>query len=115
MSYFFFNDTATTEIYTLSLHDALPISEEGELRPQLLDRFGLSVEVRTPEDLPTRVEVVRRRDAFERDPEGFGAAWAKEEAATRRRIEGARLCISTVAVPDTALEAAARLCMAARK
>ena len=42
--------------------------EEGELRPQLLDRFGLSVEVVTPGDLPTRIEVVRRRDAFERDP-----------------------------------------------
>ena len=40
--------------------------EEGELRPQLLDRFGLSVEVRTPQDLPSRIEVVRRRDAFER-------------------------------------------------
>ena len=36
--------------------------EEGELRPQLLDRFGLSVEVRTPDDLPSRIEVVRRRD-----------------------------------------------------
>ena len=45
--------------------------EEGELRPQLLDRFGLSVEVRTPEDLPTRMEVVRRRDAFERDAAAF--------------------------------------------
>src|SRR3712207_8754085 len=80
MSYFFFNDTATTEIYTLSLHDALPISEEGELRPQLLDRFGLSVEVRTPEDLPSRVEVVRRRDAFDRDPEGFAALWADRKS-----------------------------------
>ena len=50
--------------------------EEGELRPQLLDRFGLSVEVRTPEDLPTRIEVVRRRDAFERDPAAFVAQWA---------------------------------------
>ena len=42
--------------------------EEGELRPQLLDRFGLSVEVTTPNDLPNRIEVVRRRDAFDRDP-----------------------------------------------
>ena len=45
--------------------------EEGELRPQLLDRFGLSVEVRTPTDLPTRIDVIRRRDMFERDPAGF--------------------------------------------
>ena len=48
--------------------------EEGELRPQLLDRFGLAVEVRTPTELAARVEVVRRRDAFERDPEAFLAA-----------------------------------------
>jgi magnesium chelatase subunit I len=47
--------------------------EEGELRPQLLDRFGLSVEVRTPTDLPTRIDVVRRRDSFDRDPAGFVA------------------------------------------
>ena len=45
--------------------------EEGELRPQLLDRFGLSVEVRTPQDIPTRISIVRRRDAFERDPDSF--------------------------------------------
>ena len=45
--------------------------EEGELRPQLLDRFGLSVEVKTPEDAKTRIEVVRRRDDFERDPAAF--------------------------------------------
>ena len=49
--------------------------EEGELRPQLLDRFGLSVEVRTPDDLPTRIEVVRRRDAFERDPTASPRRW----------------------------------------
>ena len=46
--------------------------EEGELRPQLLDRFGLSVEVKTPDDLPSRIEVVKRREAFERDPDAFG-------------------------------------------
>ncbi|MFN9195733.1 MAG: ATP-binding protein, partial [Pseudomonadota bacterium] len=57
--------------------------EEGELRPQLLDRFGLAVDVKTPTDLPTRMEVVRRRDAYERDPEGFAAKWAEAEAAVR--------------------------------
>jgi magnesium chelatase subunit I len=86
--------------------------EEGELRPQLLDRFGLAVEVRTPTDLPTRVEVVRRRDAFERDPKRFVAAWAKEEAVTRRRILAARRRLPRVEVSDSALEAAARLCLA---
>src|SRR6516164_9452168 len=45
--------------------------EEGELRPQLLDRFGLSVEVKTPNHLPTRVEIVRRRDSYEREPDAF--------------------------------------------
>jgi magnesium chelatase subunit I len=65
--------------------------EEGELRPQLLDRFGLSVEVKTPTDLATRIEVVRRRDAFERDPAAFTAQWRKEDLKLRKRIvAGAR-------------------------
>jgi magnesium chelatase subunit I len=86
--------------------------EEGELRPQLLDRFGLSVEVRTPDDLPTRIEVVKRRDAYERDPEGFVASWSKAEAKLRRRIVAARARLADVEVQDVALERAARLCMA---
>ena len=85
--------------------------EEGELRPQLLDRFGLSVEVATPTDLPTRVEVVRRRDAFERDPAGFAAAWAPEEAKLRRRIVAARRRLDDTTVPDAVIEQAARLCL----
>lgn len=85
--------------------------EEGELRPQLLDRFGLSVEVKTPTDLPTRVEVVRRRDAFERDRAGFVATWDKEQAALRRRIIGGRKRLAETEVPDSALERAAQLCM----
>src|ERR1700761_8786389 len=58
--------------------------EEGELRPQLLDRFGLSVEVKTPNDLATRIEVVKRRDSFETNPAAFTAQWAKEEAKSRK-------------------------------
>ena len=85
--------------------------EEGELRPQLLDRFGLSVEVRTPEDLPTRIEVVRRRDAFERDPEAFIAKWKKEDDKLRRKILAARERVAAVKVPDATLESAAKLCM----
>jgi magnesium chelatase subunit I len=85
--------------------------EEGELRPQLLDRFGLSVEVTTPTELATRVEVVRRRDAFERDSAAFSAAWAGEEAKLRRRIVAARKRLPDVAVPDAAIEHAARLCL----
>jgi len=86
--------------------------EEGELRPQLLDRFGLSVEVRTPQDLPSRVEVVKRRDAYERDSAAFTAQWAKEEARVRRQIVAGRARIGEVVVPDAALERAAQLCMA---
>jgi magnesium chelatase subunit I len=85
--------------------------EEGELRPQLLDRFGLSVEVKTPNDLPTRIEVVKRRDAFETDSAGFVVHWAKEDAKQRKRITTARARLGSVAVPDSALEMAARLCM----
>jgi magnesium chelatase subunit I len=86
--------------------------EEGELRPQLLDRFGLSVEVKTPGELATRVEVVRRRDAFERDPAAFVAKWKKEDERIRRRIVSGRARLAAVKVPDAALERAARLCMA---
>ena len=86
--------------------------EEGELRPQLLDRFGLSVEVRTPQDLPSRVEVVKRRDAYERDGAAFNDAWSKPEARVRRQIVAARARISDVVVPDAVLERAAQLCMA---
>ena len=86
--------------------------EEGELRPQLLDRFGLSVEVRTPTDLPSRIEVIRRRDAFERDRAGFIAAWKKADDKVRRRIVAARAFLPKVSVPDAVLERAATLCMA---
>jgi magnesium chelatase subunit I len=86
--------------------------EEGELRPQLLDRFGLAVEVRTPDDIATRVEVVKRRDAFERDPQGFTGRWATAQDAARRRIVAARKKLAAVAVPDAALERAAKLCIA---
>ncbi len=64
--------------------------EEGELRPQLLDRFGLSVTVRTPLDVKTRVEVIKRREAFDRDREGFAKAWRRKDAAGRRKAEAAR-------------------------
>ena len=85
--------------------------EEGELRPQLLDRFGLSVEVKTPTDLPTRVEVVKRRMAFEHDRDAFVADWKKEEEKLRRRIVKATDRLPTIGVPDTAVENASRLCM----
>jgi magnesium chelatase subunit I len=85
--------------------------EEGELRPQLLDRFGLSVEVKTPDDLKQRIEVVRRRDDFERDPVAFAEKWKKEEERLRRRIVAGRTRLGSVQVPDAALERAAQLCL----
>ncbi len=86
--------------------------EEGELRPQLLDRFGLSVEVKTPTDLATRVEVVKRRDAFERAPQAFIDQWKKADARLARRIGAARSQLHAVTVDDALLERSARLCMA---
>lgn len=86
--------------------------EEGELRPQLLDRFGLSVDVRTPDALADRVEVVRRRDAFDRDPAAFATAYAEADAAVVQRIAQARKRIATVSAPDQILELASRLCQA---
>ncbi len=85
--------------------------EEGELRPQLLDRFGLSVEVTTPRELADRIAVVRRRDEYERDPAAFAARWKREEDRIRRRIVSARSRLAATTVPDATLEQAARLCM----
>lgn len=86
--------------------------EEGELRPQLLDRFGLAVDVTTPTDLKMRIEVVRRRDAYERGPEAFIESWRKEDEKVRRRIIAARKKLPDVDVPDHALTRAAQLCIA---
>jgi magnesium chelatase subunit I len=86
--------------------------EEGELRPQLLDRFGLAVDVKTPSDIPNRVEVVKRRDAFERDPAGFTNRWSEADAALRDKITDARARLVSVEVLDSTLENAARLCIA---
>ena len=86
--------------------------EEGELRPQLLDRFGLSVEVRTPQDLAQRVEILKRCDAFERDPEAFAEAWRRLERKTLKRIAQGRAALAAVIMPDDVLAFASRLCMA---
>ena len=85
--------------------------EEGELRPQLLDRFGLSVEVKTPTELQQRVEVIKRRDEFERDKAAFAARWKRQDDNLRRRVVAGRKRLSTIQVPQAVLETAARLCM----
>lgn len=86
--------------------------EEGELRPQLLDRFGLSVEVRTPTDIPTRVEIVMRRDQFDTDRAAFVREWSGQDADLRAMLTEARSRLPNVQVPPSALEDAARLCVA---
>jgi magnesium chelatase subunit I len=86
--------------------------EEGELRPQLLDRFGLSVEVKTPGTLNERVEVVKRRDAFEQDPQAFTEQWKKEDDKVRKGIVAGRKRLAAVQIPDSARTFAAQLCMA---
>jgi magnesium chelatase subunit I len=85
--------------------------EEGELRPQLLDRFGLMVEVASPNTVKERVEVVRRREAYERNPSDFIAAHEKAEAKLRRRIVKAQESVADVTAPDPVLEFSAMLCM----
>lgn len=86
--------------------------EEGELRPQLLDRFGLAVEVRAARDVDTRVEVVRRRLAFEADPEAFAARWRDAETATAERIAAAQTRVGAVELPDAELRRIASICAA---
>ncbi|MGI5442498.1 putative cobaltochelatase [Streptomyces shenzhenensis] len=86
--------------------------EEGELRPQLLDRFGLTVEVAASREPEQRVEVVRRRLAYDDDPAGFAARWAGEEAAVRQRIVAARELLPSVRLGDGALRQIAATCAA---
>ncbi|HEV8035048.1 MULTISPECIES: magnesium chelatase ATPase subunit I [Yoonia] len=86
--------------------------EEGELRPQLLDRFGLSVEVASPKDVATRVDVIKRRDAFENDNAAFMLRWQAEDAAIRERILTARKALAKLKTPEKTLVDVAELCLA---
>ncbi|RLK59192.1 putative cobaltochelatase [Actinokineospora cianjurensis] len=86
--------------------------EEGELRPQLLDRFGLTVEVRAARDVDTRTEVIRRRLAYEADPAGFAATWSTSDAELATRIVAARKALPEVVLPDSELRRIAAVCAA---
>ena len=86
--------------------------EEGELRPQLLDRFGLSVEVKTPEAIEDRVEIMKRCDAHEQDGAAFAALWKDEDAKILRRIAKAKAAIGKVETPENILNDIASLCKA---
>lgn len=84
--------------------------EEGELRPQLLDRFGLTVEVSASRDPQTRVEVVRRRLAFDRDPAGFAASYAAAQDRLRARLATASAALADVDLSEWALTKIATVC-----
>jgi magnesium chelatase subunit D len=86
--------------------------EEGELRPQLLDRFGLTVEVAASRDVETRAEVVRRRLRYETDPAGFAADWQAQDVALAERIMVARCALPGVVLPDDELRRIATVCAA---
>ncbi|MEU6993743.1 putative cobaltochelatase [Streptomyces sp. NPDC046465] len=86
--------------------------EEGELRPQLLDRFGLTVEVAASRETDQRVEVVRRRLAYDDDPEGFAGRWHEDEGALRDRVVAARALLPQVVLGDAALRQIAATCAA---
>jgi magnesium chelatase subunit D len=86
--------------------------EEGELRPQLLDRFGLTVSVTAARDVPARAEVIRRRLAYESDPAGFAARWGDADAELAARITAARAALVSVGLPDGELRRIAAVCAA---
>ncbi|KLO29605.1 magnesium chelatase [Mycolicibacter heraklionensis] len=86
--------------------------EEGELRPQLLDRFGLTVEVSAPRDPVLRAEAVRRRLAFDADPDAFAAAYAAAQDRLRARIRQAQDLLPQVALTDAALVKIGEICAA---
>lgn len=85
-------------------------AEEGELRPQLLDRFGIAVTVEASEDPAVRAEIVRRRLAFEADPDGFATRWADAEQQLAERIAAARDLLPRVALPERELFRIASAC-----
>lgn len=86
--------------------------EEGELRPQLLDRFGLSVDVGTPADIDQRMSIVRLRDDYENDANAFCQRYALKDQRIRERIESARAALADIIVDDATLRRMSELCLA---
>ena len=84
--------------------------EEGELRPQLLDRFGLTVEVAATRDPAERAEVVRRRLAYEADPAAFAAGWDQDSERIAGRVVAARGRLPKVRLPDSVLRQICAVC-----
>ena len=86
--------------------------EEGELRPQLLDRFGLSVEVTSPKTIDERIAVIERRDAFDQNPKRFLSKWKPEELNVRAAITDARAALAKIKKTKAVLRDCAELCLA---
>jgi magnesium chelatase subunit D len=86
--------------------------EEGELRPQLLDRFGLTVDVHASRDIDVRTQVIRQRMDYEADPDAFAQRYAADDAELARRIASARELVDDVVLPDNELRRIAALCAA---
>lgn len=84
--------------------------EEGSLRPQFLDRFGLLVDIVAPREVAERTEVVRRRVAFERDPAAFRAQWATAQVTLQQQLAAARKLLPAVQMPDGLLTLISQLC-----
>ncbi|MEO8600869.1 MAG: VWA domain-containing protein, partial [bacterium] len=84
--------------------------EEGDLRPQLLDRFGLMVEVTAPREKTLRAEVVRRRIAFEANPTGYITAWTQQQDALRVQLATAQRLLASVVLDDALLDLISHLC-----
>lgn len=85
--------------------------EEGDLRPQLLDRFGLAVDVEGEKDVGQRAEIIRRRLAFEQDPVGFCQNYERQQEETRQRIERARDLVAKIGPDEKLLRAAVRVAL----
>jgi len=88
--------------------------EEGELRPQLLDRFGLHARIETISDIRQRIEIVRRRDSYDRHPDKFVREWEGEQKKLRARISRARRIIDDVSIGDESVRMIADLCQRLR-
>jgi magnesium chelatase subunit I len=85
--------------------------EEGELRPQLLDRFGLYTQITTITDLDHRVEIVERRERFDDDAEAFQAAQTSEQHQLQRRIARSKKLLARVGIDRSLLRLIAELCV----
>ncbi len=86
--------------------------EEGELRPQLLDRFGFSVNVSSPSEISQRIEVIKRRDAFERAPQNFLQTWRRKDLLVQKKIMNAKSTLENIELDDSILSKCAEICIA---